>query len=244
MTLDPIIITCIAAVMFSAALLQGATGFGFGLIAMGLLPLFLAVDLVSMTVSLVLIPLLVLNLAARYRHFNWRDARYIWIGTVVGVIPGVFLLAAADEVLLKRILGAILIFTGFHDFVISRSPQWIRGSKAGTICGILCGALGGAFNTGGPPAIYYVYNQPWPVLQSIATLQTIFLTTAVMKLILGSSLGLVTMPMLHIVALSIIPMAAGLALGIAIGNRIPAKPLRRGAFLFLGCLGIVFILAP
>lgn len=244
MEADPTIIIRIAAVMFGAALLQGATGFGFGLIAMGLLPLFLAVDLVSMTVSLVLIPVLALNLAARYRHFNWKDARFIWLGTLIGVAPGVFLLASADEVLLKRILGGILIFTGFHDFVISRSPHWIRGSRAGIICGLLCGALGGAFNTGGPPAIYYVYNQPWPVLQSVATLQTIFLSTALMKLILGSSLGLVTMPMLQIVALSIIPLAAGLAIGIAIGNRIPAKPLRRGAFLFLGCLGIAFILAP
>lgn len=241
MAFDLHTITAICLIVFAAALLQGASGFGFGLIAMGLLPLFLPIDLVSISVSLILIPLLTLNLAARLKHFKWRDAKMICIGTFLGVFPGVIFLVEADEVILRWTLGVILILVGVHDFIIRHPPRWIRGKIAQFICGLLCGALGGAFNTGGPPAIYCVYNQPWSLAQAVATLQFAFLITALTKLALGSSLGMITTPMIHIFLVALIPLVAGLFAGIAIGNKIPATAVRRAAFIFLGMLGVYFV---
>ncbi len=234
-------ILALGAVMFASALMQGVTGFGFGLIAMGILPLFLPIELVSMAVSLVLIPLLILNLTAHHRHFSWPHARLLCLGTLLGVAPGIFLLVAADGLLLKRILGGILIITALHSALSNKPPAWIHGGKAGFGAGLLCGTLGGAFNTGGPPVVYYIYNQPWPLPQAIATLQFLFLTTALSKLMLGSGLGLVNRPVITVTLLSLIPMAGGLALGIVLSKRVPAKPIRRITFLLLGVLGLYYL---
>lgn len=241
MAFDIHTIVAIGLIIFAAALLQGASGFGFGLIAMGLLPLFLPIELVSLTVSLILIPLLVINLAARLKHFKWNDAKLICIGTFIGVVPGILFLVNANEAILRGTLGIILIFVGIHDFVIKHPPRWIRGKIAQSVCGLLCGALGGAFNTGGPPAIYCVYNQPWSLSQAVATLQVAFLITAITKIALGSSLGMISTPMIHIFLITLFPLVAGLFAGIALSNKIPAHAVRRGAFLFLGLLGVYFI---
>lgn len=243
MELDFPTITAIGAIVFVAALLQGASGFGFGLVVMGLLPLFLPIDLVSLTVPLILIPLLIVNFLTRIRDFRFREGALLFLGTFLGAIPGLLFLIKADESILRSALGVILIFVGIHDTIIRRHPPWIRGRIAQFVCGLLCGTLGGAFNTGGPPAIYWVYNQQWSLSQCVATLQATFLTTALTKLTLGSSMGLISRPMVQIFLVALLPLAAGLFTGIALSKKIPATAVRRGAFIFLGLLGVYFVVS-
>ena len=241
----------IVVVIFAATLLQSATGFGFGLVAMGVLPIFLPFPAVSMGVPLIMIPALAANFFARWRSFRWRPVLFLAAGLVLGMAPGIYFLAELDEVLLKRILGGAMLasvavrFLGGKCF---RAPG-ARGSAAkrryhrwlGASCGFASGLLGGAFNIGGPPVIYYLYSLPWPPARIIATLQGLFLLTAVLKVALGAGVGILDTGAVGIGLAGIVPMALGVFLGIRLSSKLSGEALRTGAFGFIACVGLYWL---
>lgn len=238
-------------VIFAATLLQSATGFGFGLVAMGVLPLFLPFPAVSMGVPLIMIPALAANFFARWRSFRGRPVLFLAGGLVLGMAPGVYFLAELDEALLKRILGAALVFSVAVRFLGGkrfRAPAE-RGSAAerrhhrwlGASCGFASGLLGGAFNIGGPPVIYYLYSLPWSPAHIIATLQGLFLLTAVLKVALGAGAGILDPGAAGIGLAGVVPMALGVWLGIRLSAKLSGEALRTGAFGFIACVGVYWL---
>jgi uncharacterized membrane protein YfcA len=244
----------IAAIIFFATFFQSATGFGFGMMAMAILPLFLPFTAVSMALALLGGPMLAVNFFARWRHFHLRPVFPLIIGVVLGVAPGVYILAEWDEGVLMRILGVILVATAIFRLLEDRANGSLAKDKEpelqeipmapknrrclGPVCGFVSGILGGAFNTGGPPVIYYLYARPWPPQTIIATLQGLFLITAVLKVVLGAGSEILDREATGIAVTGAVPMIAGLYLGIRLSSRLPARWLRAGAFIFCGLVGL------
>lgn len=235
-------ITVTATVIFVATFLQGATGFGFGLIAMALLPLFLPIGAVSMAVPLLLIPLLLVNFAARAKAFEFARAKHLIAAVTIGVPPGVLLLAQVDDTHLKRLLGAVLVIAACHSLLKIKPTSGGNSRSLEWVAGLSCGLLGGAFNTGGPPVIYYLYSKPWPVNQIIATLQVLFLTTAILKLTLGFSSGLIDHATVSIAIIGALPMLVGLIIGIRMSDKFSGNSIRKFVFSCLGLMGIFFLI--
>lgn len=241
----------IVVVVFLATVLQSATGFGFGMVAMAALPVFLPFPAVSMGLPLLLVPMLLVNFAARREGFRWRPMVPMLLGVALGIPPGVYLLGAAPEELLKRVLGAVLLVSAALRLlkaggrpaatpevgaeIAPASSPWDRWLAPAS--GFACGVLGGAFNTGGPPVIYYLYGRPWPVGQIIASLQILFLLSAVLKLALGAGTGLLDKSAVALALAGALPMLAGIYGGIRLGARIPGSALRAGAFAFIAVFG-------
>src|SRR5215475_7215876 len=99
-----------------AGFVQGLTGFGFGLVSMSLMPLFLSVKQAA-AISTVFSLLATVTIFARhYREYNWRLGLTFLISVCVGVPLGVYFLQRSSEALLLRILGTIMLLFAAREF--------------------------------------------------------------------------------------------------------------------------------
>jgi len=227
-------------ILLLAAGVQGFLGFGFGMTAMS--SLALCEDLVHAAGVVNLTGLLITaSQLWRLRAFVlWRPAGRILPWLLLGVLCGVTALGELDRSLLVRILGASVMAISAWNLLLPRvtargSPLW-----DGAV-GLLSGALGGAFNTGGPPLVAYLYRRPESPLALKATLQLLFLCIGASRAPAAASQGLMTPPVLRDAALATPFVLAGLAGGLALGARVDGTRFRRISWLALGGLGMALL---
>ncbi len=226
-----------------AGFVQGMTGFGFGLVAMALLPLLLDIE---STANLVLL----LNTLATggmlfvYRkHYAWPMGRGLILGCCCGVPLGYYVLVTAPHRLLLQSLGVILIAFAAND-LLGRDRGRKLAASLGFPLGLVSGGLGGALNVGGPPAIAYVYAQPWTKEQIVAVLQVAFVSAILVRLLLGGVGGSFSGPLLTLLVWAVGPVLASLCLGARFLQRVPQQQLKTGVFVFLGLMGLKYLLLP
>lgn len=216
------IIAIAAAVALVAAFVQGVVGFGFGLVSMALLPLWIPVD---DAVPIVAVFCLMVNgslLVQLRRNVRARDARPLLLGGLAGIPLGVLFLDSAAPTLLRAVLGVLLV--GYVALSLLRRQRGRAPVEAsnrwGLLAGFSGGLLGAAFNTGGPPAVLYVAAKPsWPPAVVKANLQAFFVMTSVVQLSMFAATGILSTEHLAIDA-GAIPMAV---LGAWLGNRASAS---------------------
>lgn len=179
----------VVAVLTLAGLVQGLTGFGFGMVAMGLLPLVIELKEAQAIITVTNIMVCVLMVGVKLRDVEWPGARRLLLGAIVGVPLGFSLFELLPYVWVTRLLGLTLCTMVLFDSLIARRMQWQLPPWVGWCGGLFGGVLGGAFNIGGPPIVAYVYSQPWTKQQQVATLSMVFLSTGSLRmgLVLGNN---------------------------------------------------------
>ena len=106
--------------------------------------------------------------------------------SIFGVPIGIWILANADESLVKQILG--LLLTAYAIYALVRpTSSWVPSRRWVYPTGFLAGCLGGAYNTPGPPAIVYGSLRQWPRDEFRAVMQSLFFVNA--TLVVASSTG-------------------------------------------------------
>jgi len=240
--LTHIIIGCILGLAL-AGFVQGALGFGFGMVSMALLPLFISVREATPLVVLFTLPIVLLVFCAHWRHFRWRDGWLLVIGTCIGIPLGVYLLAVAPADLLLRLLGAVLLIFAVQELWTSwRGTAKLRLAKwTGLPIGILSGMLSGAFSSGGPPLVAYVYSKPWNKERIIAMLQLLFTVGAVMRTGVMFQEGFFTAHIMHIAIWAVLPVTATALVGTRILKKVPTEQMRTSVFVFIGLIALKFI---
>lgn len=238
-----ILIGCILALAL-AGFVQGALGFGFGMVSMSLLPLFIFVKEAAPLVVIFTLPIVLLVFYVHWRHCHWRDAWLLIIGCCIGIPVGVHLLAVAPEEIMLRILGAVLLsfsaqelWSGWRGKQKFQTPKW-----SGFPIGIFSGLLSGAFNTGGPPIVAYVYSQPWTKERIIATLQLIFTVSAFLRTGVMYHGGFFTTDVLHIALWAALPVMVTSLIGTRVLRKVPMEQMRSGVFFFIGFIAIRFLI--
>ncbi len=227
-----------------AGFAQGLTGFGFGLVAMPLLPLLMDFkDAVALTVLLNLVVCATTFLSIR-GHYSWRQGLWLVVGTGLGVPAGVYVLIRLNEGLLLRILGGVMLVFCVNEFILARTkpaqlPPWL-----GFPFGLVSGSLSGAFNMGGPPAIAFSYSQVWSKEQIVAVLQIVFGLSTLLRLALLGSAGFITKSLCVTGLWSIAPMLVAILWGQRLFKQIPQNMLKQAVFLFLGVMGTKYLLFP
>jgi uncharacterized membrane protein YfcA len=233
---------CIAALTL-AGFVQGALGFGFGMVAMALLPLVLSVKEASPLVVIFTLPIVIIAFCVYWRHFQWRDGWLLVLGTCIGVPLGVQLLAVASGAVLLRLLGGVLLVFAAYELLSHRRPHmrielphWCAAP-----IGVLSGATSGAFNAGGPPLVAYAYAQPWSKERIVALLQVVFTVGAAQRMVSMLHSGLFTPPLLHIAVYAALPVLLALFAGTALLHRVPTEKLRLGVFLFIAAIALKYL---
>ncbi len=241
--LSHILIGCILGLAL-AGFVQGALGFGFGMVSMALLPLFITVKEATPLVVLFTLPIVLLVFCAHWRHCRWRDSWLLVIGTIIGIPLGVYLLAVAPADLMLRLLGIVLLLFAMQELWSSwRGTAKLRLAKwTGLPIGILSGMLSGAFSSGGPPVVAYVYSKSWSKEQIIAMLQLIFTVGAVLRTAVMLQGGFFTTPVVHIAIGAALPVMVTTLVGTRVLKKVPTEQMRTGVFMFIGLIALKFII--
>src|SRR5687768_13659036 len=138
------------AVIFLAGVAQSMTGFGFGLVAVPLMTLFLAP---SAAIPIIVIEGLALNLimlAQGYRRARLGSLSSLVIAGLAGVPAGVWLLSNTDPGTLRVYIGVLMLAAG----VVFASGVRVRVANerlAAIPVGLASGVLGGSVSMPGPP---------------------------------------------------------------------------------------------
>lgn len=171
-----------------AASIHGYAGFGFGIISMALvalLPVNLERASVVITLTSISVILGLLLLSRRHDKIHWLQVALILPGGFLGVPIGYWFIAQfGDQPVFRLILAMALIAFSLNG-LIRREPPKPRPLPAWTALpvGLLSGFLGGAFVSGGPPIIIYLYSRTTDPREMKPTIQATFLSLSSFRLL-------------------------------------------------------------
>ncbi len=238
---NEVLLTAVS-VLSLAGFVQGLTGFGFGMVAMAMLPALLGMQDAQAIVTVAGFTATLTRTALTLGDVQWTSVGRLWIGSLVGVPLGFALLTSAPQDLVMRGLGLALCAMVMFEICFARRrgirlPPWSAWG-----IGLTSGALSGAFNVGGPPLVAYIYDRPWTKEQQVATLNGIFIGTGLVRLgmlLFHEHLNSTT---LASAAWAIGPMAIALLCGNWVLGFIPQRHLRTGIYLALLLLGVRYLI--
>jgi uncharacterized membrane protein YfcA len=236
-------ILLIAAVLTVAGAVQGVSGFGFGLVAVSLLGGVLSLKQASIMLALASLSMNLYILFRLRSHFLLNRMKGMLAGAFFGVPLGVWFLVEADEIVLRRILGIVLLLT-----VAQRLTPFIKEKRwhpvwLGVPCGLFSGALSGAFATGGPPAVAYVQSQQFNRFRYAASVQVPLALAAGVRV---GCLGVARLFTPRLLALSLLGVACavgGAWLGLHALKRLPDRIVQTVVATVLLVLGVKFLLS-
>lgn len=227
-----------------AAFVQSLSGFGMALVAIAALPMVMAVREAIALITVFNLFVATMTLSMNWRGFRLRGAGGVILSFIIGIPLGYYFLQGLDERVVIRLLGGALVALALFEILMLRRghfvlPQWMGGA-----CGLAGGLLGGAFNTGGPPIVAYVYSQDWSKAQIVATLQIAFLGGGLLRTSLMGLEGEHSVRIWMIVAWALVPTMFSVWLGHRLLGRVSLHWLRFGVFAFLLSMGLKYLLWP
>jgi len=178
-----------------SAFTMSYTGFGYGMVSVPLLSLFLPIQ-EAVILQFPHCMALFLYQAWHYRrHIVWKDMKPLATGTALGIAAGVLLLQYMPESLLKRALAVFIpiavVFnlTPWGQHIAARHA---RNRWWGRFCGLLTGAFFGAYTIGGPTAVLYVSSVTTNALKAKGLLAAFFTVQFIMIAIVYGWSGMFT----------------------------------------------------
>ena len=208
----------IAAVVFFAAFAQTLSGFGFALMVMPIVTIWVGLRTAAPLVALMALTSYTVNLIRYRRAVDIREVLRLGAASAFGIPVGLWALANVDESIIKPLLGLVLIaYTAYR--LIRPGGSRLCSSRWVYPAGFVAGCLGGAYNTPGPPLIVYGSLRQWSRQKFRAILQTFFFFNGVLVVASHYVAHHLTPTVLMFYAYA----APALLLGILIGSRIDSK---------------------
>lgn len=211
-------------VVFSAALLQTATGFGFGLIAAPMLLIVLnsataiqVAIILSLLIALILIPSL-------YRHVDKRLLRLFVFGSCVGIPLGISIYIAIDLILLKILAGVVVMMSVLSTTGIAGGRRHSDSARSGPTRDLAIGVVAGIMNASlaipGPVPVARMVRLAASREAIRATILALFVFSYPVAIALQAGLAGFTLDTLKVTAILIPATLAGILVGRALVSRI------------------------
>lgn len=241
-------IAALLAVIAIASYFQTVTGFGLGMIVMGVTSGFdlAPIALVATLVSLVTLVNSGVALRGRLHHIDRRAAVAVLLGALPSIAVGLLLLdylSSTASNLLQMLLGMAIAYSGI---VFALRPTRLAARSPDSsffISGLASGLFGGLFGMAGPPVIFHFYRQPFELVAVRSMLLLVFAFTAATRTIFVAYEGMLTTEVWLVAAVTL-PLVA---LSTVLGRRYPppwsAPTMRRIAFSVLIFIGVGLFLS-
>jgi hypothetical protein len=229
------------AILFAAALVRGAFGFGDALIAMPLLALIVPMTVATPVVAFLGPTIALILLVRDWRHVELKSTMRLILSTLAGIPLGLFYLKRINEHAMNLVLALVIILFSLYNLVRPGLLK-LRTDKSAILFGFIAGILGAAYNTNGPPVVLYGALRGWKPESFRATLQGYFLPTGGAILIGQGLAGLWTRPVITTTIYALPFILIAVILGAAIGRRIPASKFSRYVYGLLLVLGAVLLI--
>lgn len=220
-----------------SATVQGTTGFGFNILAVPFLTLFIDPKLVIPSIILLNVLLDVVLLATVWRHVSISR---IWLLVLAGLLAtpvGVVLLGIIDPEPVRVIIGVAVVTSGLAMLAGVRrtiTDERIASGVAGSLGGLLNGLIGIA----GPPVILLFANQGMAPLQFRANIVTYFTAITIIAAISFWLDGALTDEALLLAAATVPATIIGVAAGIWLHSRVPLEAFHRLSLLLVVMAGV------
>lgn len=240
----------LALIFAFAAFAIGLTGYGFGLVAMGVLPYLTDVPTANALVAVLALPVTVSALVAIRRSVDLARLVPMLVGAALGVPLGVLYLIRIDERIVRISLGAIILLAVVVSVFGARRSRTAGDTpgRASTApgeppapslrrtpgrwlgvagIGVVSGSCGGAFSVSGPPVVLYLNEARRDKTAIKATLLAYFTFVVTSRLPFLVAGGVLTGPLM-LRALTLLPVVGGgLIVGTRLHNRLPSDAIRR-----------------
>ena len=163
-----VVIICIAAV------LQSISGFGFSLLAMPLLSIFVDIQDAVVIATLCGIFTNAVHLRKDFQLVERSIARRISLSALIGMPLGVVVLSVFSATHMRAIIGAVivvLVFLMMRNFILK-----IENTNVDIVLGAFSGLLATSVSTNGPPLVFLLQSKqldPWRLRATLAYVFTI-----------------------------------------------------------------------
>jgi uncharacterized protein len=219
-----LLLAAMLAVVFAGAAVQRIAGVGFALIVSPALVLLLGPNGIVLS-NLLGAVVCALVLMGSWRDVDRRRAVLLAPAGLLGVLPGVYLSRHLSPGPLQVAIGVIVLI-GLAGALVSKRLRLSQSTGTTLASGLVSGFMTATAGVGGPALTFYAITTRWEQRLFAATVQISFLSQATLALGLKGLAHLPGwLPMLGLFA----AMGAGLWLGRAVADRVPAGGARTAA---------------
>lgn len=222
---DWLIYVAIGAIALLAGFIHSAIGFGFGIVAVTLLPLVAEVKQAHIVISTASFPVLLMAAWAYRQGADRKVLLHALIGAAIGMPAGLFAFEKVSPSLLIRITGvAILgmVWMSFRNRRMAAAEVTESGGSAG-LAGLFGGFLAGAVSIAGPPVAAFALGQGWKPERFKAFINQFLLIVSLYKIFGMSTRGMIDRDVLTEASL-LAPMAIiGIQLGAFFSRRLSTR---------------------
>lgn len=231
-----------------AGYFQTVTGFGLGMIVMGLAGgMGIApVTSVAAVISLMTLANCVVALPGRLHHVYWPSVASAAVAIVPSIMLGVLMLnylSSSASVIVRVLLGVVIIYGAAGLLLKPNQQKQVAGKGSFALFGGLSGFLGGLFGIAGPPLIYHYYRQPLEPVRIRNTLILLFAVTSGVRTLFVISQGQMNADILLLTAWAFPVVAVATWLGRRWPPPLSAQTMRRLVFVLLILIGASLIVA-
>ena len=236
------------AVWFFVSLLSSAvqttTGFGYAIVALAILPLFVTdMPLLTAEISCIAVWVSVMNLVRRRDCINYRIIIPELVAFLLVQPLATSFSMKADFSVMTAILGAVLfllsLFFFFNPKNLKIPARWYIGLVAGAISGL----IGGLFAISGPPVAIYLLASSKSREEYIETLSFHFVLTSIFIVAIRLWSGALTASAVPSILSGIAGLAIGYYLGRILCTRIKDEMFTRYVCIFTGLSGLYYMIS-
>ena len=228
-------------IAFISSLVQSSCGFGYGIVSVAALPFVLpypqAVALSTMCAG-------VMSVIVAFRNRGKLRMDVLWPCTLASsiiVAAAVIFSVGKSNVVLMRILGALLILLSLYFFFFSEKVRVKPTIVNGLIFGVISGAGAGFFGIGGPPVVIFLLSALDNKDEYRSTISIHFICNAAIATTMRQINGIITPQLLQTSALSVIPILLGIWADGYFFRLMNEKTLRRVIYVFMAVSGVIML---
>ena len=235
------LLLAVTGICFAGCFVQAACGFGFAVVAMGvlgsLLPSFGEASGLANLLLLFVCLFFVLRLKGKVR---WGVILWPFISHVPVSFVMVRIVAADPSGIMQRLLGGALILLACYFFFLQGKLRIPVNPAAGLGIGLLSGTLGGLFCMSGVPMALYLLSLEEKE-EYLATIQSFFAMVAVYSCFLHGFSGFYTATVLKLFLPCLLLGGLGTFLGKALFDRINREGMKKLIYTFMLISGFYYL---
>jgi len=241
---DWLIYLTVGGIALLAGFIHSSIGFGFGIVAVALLPLVADVKQSHVVVSTASFPVLVMATWA-YRKGADRDALLRSLsGAAIALPLGLLAFERVSTSLLTRLTGLailLMVWMSYRNRRLANREAKPAGGSA-VFAGICGGFLAGAVSIAGPPVAAYALSQSWTQARFKAFVNQFLLIVSLYKIIGMAARDLIDDESLVQAGL-LAPMAiVGIQLGVLFSRRLSTRLFQTAVAVVLVLIALKFLI--
>jgi len=225
-----------------SAMLQGFTGFGFSILAVPLITLFISPKIAVPILVMFSIIINVVVFSSSRKEFNIKRIWLLLVFGIIGMPLGTYFLVVLNDNIIKLFIGIFIALFGLL-LLLGFRKEFKREKLSMIPIGFVSGILGGSVSMSGPPIILFLSNQGVNRQTFRANLAVYFFILNMFTIPVYVFNGLITKQVINY-SVTFMP---GLIIGVIIGNflshKIKENHFRKLTLILLIIMGVLSIIS-